>query len=437
MLGYLVHSFHSLQPDMIRHLRLDDGEAFIRAQQSGGASSQAGPSRLPLGEIYPHLSKEQARNIWRSSNVAKGIAPSLGLALGSANASGVDDDELAALSEITHHRYRVEEARKARSYLLGHQQQHLLDMSAVKHAHEAADMSAVAAAAFVQGHHPPNHTPLAHYPIPVHASTHDHTLIGGGGGHHIHPNHLPFSMPPPSLPASAHFVPTHPSLAVPLSSAHSAHYGKSATPSSSANEQALPTSTPPADATSFDHSHAPWSHQPFDLADLGEDAHALAYALGLPAAEVQPDHGNSGGQTSHQHHRHVPASFLLNTTSSPGAFYNAPAFSSPSPVAHERGGRTSSDSLAYAHATANAQARPNKGLDTPKPFDDDLDALANLAGVHVGHGGQASSILFQLGLQDQMDGLQADVEMDKVHQSSPHHDPLPSRSNWPSRMTVQ
>lgn len=116
ILGYMVDTYPQLCSDIARNLRLEDAEAsLLNSPQMNtlGAAASASASSSSVHatiNIYPQFSRQDARDRWRISALAKAIAPSLGL-----NLAGEDEeDELYGKDAL---RNRIEEARMARSRL--------------------------------------------------------------------------------------------------------------------------------------------------------------------------------------------------------------------------------------------------------------------------------------------------------------------------------
>lgn len=273
ILGYLVNTFPAMQQDALRTLRLDDGEAIMLNLSQRGDSSNSGEgssSRLPVGEIFPQFDKAYAKELWRHSDLAKSIAPSMGLRLGL-------QDEEEDLLDHHFHRQRVEEAHRARSRLLSNFSHDSRIHPHPQHAQQFYTQ---------QQSQPPvstNHRPGP--PLP--------TSFG--------PAYMPQSAPaqpfqftnnetfpkngPTTVPSEVKA--NHPPFAHPFDSMTNTNIASIAqTPPQQLDNQ----------ASQEDPFNTQWAHTSFDLADLGEGAHALAYALGLPSASY-------GDTNDSAHHR--------------------------------------------------------------------------------------------------------------------------------------
>lgn len=117
ILGYLLHTFLSLTTHALRHLRLEEGERdaieHVVQLQTSTATSDA-VAHVPPGNIFP-CGKAEMRDAWRHSDLAKSIAPSLGLSLeankeedevGHAVLSATDD-AVAVLQQQIHEVRRI------------------------------------------------------------------------------------------------------------------------------------------------------------------------------------------------------------------------------------------------------------------------------------------------------------------------------------------
>lgn len=261
ILGYLVNTFPVVQQDALRMLRLDDGEAImLNLAQRGdlGSGVEGSSSRLPVGEIFPQFDRAYAKELWRHSDLAKSIAPSMGLRLGL-------QDEEEDLVDHNIHRQRVEEAHRARSRLLSNfsQDSHIHPPS--QHAQQYYTPQQSHPPAPVN-QHPGPHLPASFGPGYMTQSSpaqpfqfnNNETFPKNGPTtlpNEVKANHAPFTHPFDGI--------THPNVA----------------PIPQTPPQQLDTQT-----SQEDPFNTQWAHTSFDLADLGEGAHALAYALGLPSA---------------------------------------------------------------------------------------------------------------------------------------------------------
>lgn len=110
VLGYMVEAYPHLSLEVIKQLRLDDAESAMLASITYSDPSTSSSSPLHSVDIYPRQSRPEARQSWRTSSLAKALAPSLQLSLG-----GEEEDDDMSIGEIV--RLRIEEARAARSRL--------------------------------------------------------------------------------------------------------------------------------------------------------------------------------------------------------------------------------------------------------------------------------------------------------------------------------
>lgn len=110
MLGYMVETYPHISLELIKDLRLDDAEyALLGATSYNDPNLSASPPAHTVS-VYPRFSRIEARQMWRTSSLAKAMAPSLNLSLGTED----DDEDVEALDSL---RARIDEARAARSRL--------------------------------------------------------------------------------------------------------------------------------------------------------------------------------------------------------------------------------------------------------------------------------------------------------------------------------
>lgn len=363
VLGYMVDTFPKLSHEAVRALMLDDGQTFVaqthdteHAHKDGkGTPSGAGPSRLPSGNVYPHYSKAHAKEIWRHSDLAKSIAPSLGLRL------GLQDEEEDNMDQYGHQQ-RVEEARRARSRLMA---------------------------------------------IPMHR-THPHappSLSPSMAGNHVAQlgNLSAYPMHPPPLQAP---------LSEPLHSHPPMHHGSS-NPGDTQVGPSMGRMMPPAEVN-FDgdpFAAAQWTHGTLDLGNVGEGAHALAYALGLPAAEGPGSNNNNSAVQSS-----IPALSGVHSSSTTISSTSGPPY--PHSYAYASAINTPNrQPLAYATSSVGHHQPSLVSAGVPSDAGQPRRPTPRTNVRQHGHGygtglmtdldshfpsDQASNILYQLGLQDHM-----------------------------------
>lgn len=268
ILGYLVNTFPGIQQDALKLLRLDDGEAIMmNVAQRGdiGNLGEGSNSRLPIGEIFPQFDKAYAKEFWRHSDFAKSIAPSIGLRLGL-------HDEEEDLIEPNIHRQRVEEAHRARSRLLNTFNQDPRFHPHPQHAQPYFTSPPQSQPSITSNHRlgPPLSSGVGPAYLP-------HSAAGQPGAFQFSNSNETFLKNGPSILSNegkVHQAPfAHPFEGLTSSNASQITQSHSTPQRMDANEtnQEDPFSTQ-------------WAHTSFDLSDLGEGAHALAYALGLPSA---------------------------------------------------------------------------------------------------------------------------------------------------------
>ena len=348
ILGYVVDSYPQVCVEAIKHLRLEDAEASLSSssQVFGGAFSTPSPSSSTLassGNIYPHYSKMNARELWRLSTFAKAIAPSLGLNLGIDD----DDDESQGYDGL---RARIEEARRARARL-----------------RSGINIDSPVMPSMQQAAAPSQQPQLAHYPLLPHAHTQPHP-------------------PPPShLPHQHQRYPSKKIQGRPLAAmAHHAEGGFGHTSEGPLQHHHHQLHHPDHPATMQQPQHrmenaqftsAPllphldsFAPAPHPSSTFDGEADALAYALGLPSQGVY--------STGHQ------------------------PWLATGPHASEQGGNAYQvHSLGQQQSASSGHGDPSHPTPGLNFFSDDyeLDLNDQQSNTHQ------MSILYQLGLQGTVD----------------------------------
>jgi hypothetical protein len=194
LLGYVVDTYPHVCCEAVKHLRLEEAEEAIsnpsRPLNALSSSNSASSStQLQIGQIYPHYSKLDAREIWKASSFAKAVGPGLSLSLGMED----EDDEFNGFDGW---RTRVEEARRARARLRSG-----ITTNASKNYGSV-------------------HTPeYQHHPYPY---AHQQQTMQHGSGHH-HPHHAVSSHGAQQPSQSSSHLPQYPTTAPPPSSSSSQH----------------------------------------------------------------------------------------------------------------------------------------------------------------------------------------------------------------------
>ncbi|UZJ56060.1 hypothetical protein CBS101457_005380 [Exobasidium rhododendri] len=339
----------------------NSSRAFAGFNSSSPSSSSS--TLIPLGQIYPHYSKLDARELWKASSFAKAVGPSLSLSLGL-------DDEDDEYSGLDGWKIRVEEARRARARLrsgMTDVQPISFPMQSAEHSHQHQSQS--------------HQHPHQQYQQPLQPHS----------GHH----HMP-------LHSTSHFSQHTPPILQPNQHQHYAHL----TP-------------PPTSSMQLSHhySASPLQHQQFSSkkAEPIRQAVLSAAASSQPAvsfeSDIPPQHHHHHYQQSHHHYGQqqrpmdTPYSSVIPNVTSQMEAYIPPS---------SNGFEGETDALAYALGLTSYTTSPQAGKFGVRPV-----GLVGSSGIH---GQQQPWAAISPAVSSEQQGDQSYPPMQSQEQPSSSHD---------------